>query len=94
MVGLQSSSILLVVVSSSMVSSHSTLPRLFPADFRVHNLNKVVKAFDNFPGLDECTSTTINGANPNGDRTGYLTFWLFLPDNIKATNTMAAAVPR
>jgi hypothetical protein len=96
-VGLQSSSILLVVVSSSMVSSHSTLPRLFPADFRVHSLAKVVKAFDKFPGrmyagslpMDH-TSTTSNGANPNGERTGYLTFWLFVPDTIKAKNTMAA----
>jgi len=85
------------MVPFTLSSHHSTLP-LFPADFRVHhNLNKVVKAFDKFPGrmyagslpMDHA-STTIDGANPDGERTGYLTFWLFVPDEIKAKNTMSA----
>jgi carboxypeptidase C (cathepsin A) len=67
------------------------------ADFRVQNLGKVVKAFEKFPGrmyagslpMDH-KSTTVLGANPNGERTGNLNFWLFVPDKIKAENTISA----
>jgi len=35
-------------------------------------------------------STTVLGANPNGERTGNLNFWLFVPNKIKAENTISA----
>ncbi len=35
-------------------------------------------------------ATTKRGANPNGDRTGFLQFWLFVPDVVKVENTMAS----
>ena len=98
---------LMVSFALSSHSSSSSTPKLseddasytlpFPADFRVQNLDKVVKAFEKFPGrmyagslpMDH-KSTTVLGANPNGERTGNLNFWLFVPDKIKAENTISA----
>jgi carboxypeptidase D len=98
---------LMVSFALSSHSSSSSTPKLseddasytlpLPADFLVQNLDKVVKAFEKFPGrmyagslpMDH-KSTTVLGANPNGERTGNLNFWLFVPNKIKAENTISA----
>ena len=68
-----------------------------PRDLRVRDLDKVVAAYSKFPGRMYAGSlpmdhraTTSKGANPRGDRTGFLQFWLFVPDVIQVNNTMAA----
>ncbi len=35
-------------------------------------------------------ATTPRGANPSGRRTGFLQFWLFVPDVAAAENTLAS----
>lgn len=66
------------------------------ADLRVRDLDQVVSAFSQFPGrmyagslpMDHASFTP--GANPNNERTGFLQFWLFVPDEIAAKDTMVA----
>ncbi|KAG7338085.1 serine carboxypeptidase [Nitzschia inconspicua] len=66
------------------------------ADFRVKDLDQVVSAFSKFPGRMYAGSLPMDhksftpGANPNQERTGYLQFWLFVPDKIAAKDTMVA----
>jgi hypothetical protein len=83
-----------VVVASSSSSSSSSLPT--PYDLRVIDLDKAVNAFASFPGRMYAGSLPMDhksetpGQNPTGERTGFLQFWLFVPDVIAAKDTMVA----
>ena len=87
-------SVVVSASSSSSSSSSSGLPT--PYDLRVIDLDKTVNAFASFPGRMYAGSLPMDhksdtpGQNPNGERTGFLQFWLFVPDVIAAKDTMVA----
>ena len=70
-----------------------------PSDLVVEDLDQVVQAFGAFDGtmyagslpMDH-VSTTVGGANPDGLRTGFLQFWLFVPNHQAAPDTLSAWV--
>ena len=70
-----------------------------PSDLVVKDLDQVVQAFGAFDGtmyagslpMDH-VSTTVGGANPHGLRTGFLQFWLYVPNHQAAPDTLSAWV--
>eukprot|EP00529_Nitzschia_sp_RCC80_P005731 CAMPEP_0113494036 /NCGR_PEP_ID=MMETSP0014_2-20120614/28902_1 /TAXON_ID=2857 /ORGANISM="Nitzschia sp." /LENGTH=1012 /DNA_ID=CAMNT_0000387921 /DNA_START=167 /DNA_END=3207 /DNA_ORIENTATION=- /assembly_acc=CAM_ASM_000159 len=68
-----------------------------PSDLVVKDLDQVVQAFGAFDGtmyagslpMDH-VSTTVGGANPDGLRTGFLQFWLYVPNHQAAPDTLSA----
>jgi carboxypeptidase C (cathepsin A) len=83
-----------VAFASSSASSTTKLPTAY--DLRVIDLDRAVDAFSSFPGRMYAGSLPMDhksdtpGRNPYNERTGYLQFWLFVPDVIAAKNTMVA----
>lgn len=68
-----------------------------PSDLVVRDLDRVVPAFGAFDGTMYAGSLpmdhvaiTRGGANPQGRRTGYLQFWLFVPNRQAAPDTIGA----
>lgn len=85
-----------VVVEGGSSANDASYQLPTAADLRVRDLDQVVSAFAQFPGrmyagslpMDHASFTP--GANPQNQRTGFLQFWLFVPDEIAAKDTMVA----
>mmetsp|Transcript_5224 Transcript_5224/g.9273 ORF Transcript_5224/g.9273 Transcript_5224/m.9273 type:complete len:697 (+) Transcript_5224:32-2122(+) len=67
-----------------------------PHELQVNKLENVVEAFKSFPGRMYAGSLPMDhesftpGRNPENKRTGFLQFWLFIPDEIAAEGTMVS----
>jgi carboxypeptidase D len=89
-------SFLKVIGATSMDNQGDVYQLPTPADLRVNDLDQVVTAFSQFPGRMYAGSLPMDhtsftpGSNPTNERTGFLQFWLFVPDKITAKDTMVA----
>jgi carboxypeptidase C (cathepsin A) len=89
--------VIFLTANVAIASSSSSLTLPTPSDLLVHDLDQVVQAFGAFDGkmyagslpMDH-VSTTVDGANADGLRTGFLQFWLFIPTTQAVPNTISA----
>ena len=86
-----------LLFNAAAAAASDVLPT--PSDLVVKDLDQVVQAFGAFDGtmyagslpMDH-VSTTVGGANPDGLRTGFLQFWLYVPNHQAAPDTLSAWV--
>jgi carboxypeptidase C (cathepsin A) len=80
----------------SVLANHGVVGLPTAYDLRVRDLDKVVQAFASFPGRMYAGSLPMDhtsftpGSNADNKRTGFLQFWLFVPDKTAAPGTMSA----